>query len=155
MGPRYAENTSVSTSKSNHEIERTLERYGADEFFYAKGAAEAQIGFKLNDRQYLIKITLPDKDSAEFTKTPERRTARSEDAAFKAWEQACRQRWRALALFIKATLEAIECGIMSFDEAFLAHMMLPDQSGNTFGSCFIPQLDRAYQTGSTPKLLMK
>lgn len=30
----YAENTSVSSEKSRAEIERTLQKYGADQFMY-------------------------------------------------------------------------------------------------------------------------
>jgi hypothetical protein len=68
-----------------------------------------------------------------------------------AWEQACRQRWRALALVVKAKLEAVECGISTFEEEFLAWMMLPD--GSTVGDRMLPQLETAYRTGQMPPLL--
>ena len=41
----------------------------------------------------------------------------------------CRQRWRALNLAIKAKLEAVESGIVTFDQEFLAHIVGP--SGQT------------------------
>lgn len=63
--------------------------------------------------------------------TPTGRRTRSDDAAEKAWEQATRQRWRALHLVVKAKLEAVESGITVFDDEFLAHIVLPD--GGTVG----------------------
>ena len=42
-----------------------------------------------------------------------------EKTAHGRWEQACRQRWRALALVIKAKLEAIDAEISTFEEEFL------------------------------------
>lgn len=98
---RYAAKTEVSSSKSRDEIERTLTRYGADQFAY---------GWR--------------------------------DGA------AIKQRWRALALIIKAKLEAVESGISEFDDEFLANIMLPD--GATVGEWFRPQLAEAYRIGSMP-----
>jgi hypothetical protein len=43
------------------------------------------------------------------------------------WEQACRQRWRALALVVKAKLEAVQSGIATFEDEFLAYTMLPER----------------------------
>ncbi|MEM9074467.1 MAG: hypothetical protein AAGE52_38590, partial [Myxococcota bacterium] len=116
---RYAENTSVTVERSRAEIERILQRYGCREFAYRSTGELAQIAFKLNDRMIRFELHLPDPNSDEFTRTPSRRTKRNEAAAYKAWEQACRQRWRALMLVIKAKLEAVETGITSFDVEFL------------------------------------
>lgn len=58
--------------------------------------------------------------------------------AHQAWEQACRQRWRALSLCIKAKLEAVAAGITTFEHEFLAHFLTGD--GRTVGDHIIPQL---------------
>jgi response regulator RpfG family c-di-GMP phosphodiesterase len=42
-----------------------------------------------------------------------------------------RRRWRCLAMVIKAKLEVVASGISSFEEEFLAHVMLYD--GRTVG----------------------
>ena len=55
------------------------------------------------------------------------------------------------ALAIKAKLEAVEAGISSFEEEFLAHVVLPD--GSTFGAWAKPQLAAVYAGGSMPALL--
>ena len=44
---RYAKNTSVSTERSKAEIEKTLKRYGVEEFFYGTGTRGDGIGFVL------------------------------------------------------------------------------------------------------------
>jgi hypothetical protein len=76
---------------------------------------------------------------------------RTASSAVEQFEQACRQRWRALALVIKAKLEAVESGITCFEDEFLAHIILP--SGQQVGEWLRPQLKLAYDKGSMPALL--
>ena len=40
-------------------------------------------------------------------------------------EQEIKSRWRALALVVKAKLEAVECGISTLENEFLAFIVLP------------------------------
>ncbi len=68
-----------------------------------------------------------------------------------AWEQACRSRWRALFLCIKAKLESIESGIETFEDAFLAHIQMPD--GHTVAEHVRPRIAAAYETGTMQPLL--
>ena len=109
------------------------------------------ISFRMYGRQIRFVINLPDKDLKEFTHTPGRNTRRSKEKALSAWEQACRQRWRALALVIKAKLEAVETDITIFENEFMAHIVLPN--GQTVGDYMIPQISEAYEKGVMPKLL--
>ncbi|MEE8607190.1 MAG: hypothetical protein V3S55_06285 [Nitrospiraceae bacterium] len=148
---RYAENTSVSSEKSRAEIERTLTRYGAERFLYGWEADYAVIGFTMLDRQVKFLLPLPDRNAREFTHTPERENARSAPQAAAQYEQAVRQRWRALALVIKAKLEAVQSGITEFEDEFLAHIVLPN--GQTVGNFMRPQIAHAYEHGDMPKLL--
>lgn len=148
---RYAERTSVGSEQSRAEIERTLMRYGADQFMYGWDADRAVIAFRAHSRQVKFMLPLPDRTTREFTHTPGRGYVRSREAQEEAWEQACRQRWRALALVVKAKLEAVEAGITSFEDEFLAHILLPD--GQTVGTWMRPQVERAYANGLMPALL--
>ena len=143
---RYAEATTVSTESSRAEIERTLRRYKADSFYYGSEGRVAVIGFRMSDRQIRFKLTMPDPKDREFTQHS--RGARTPEAAEKAWEQACRSAWRALALVIKAKLEAVSAGITTVEDEFLAHILLP--SGETVGDWAKPQLDEAYRIGTQP-----
>lgn len=146
----YAKDTTVSTEKSRAEIERTLQKYGADSFMYGWDQERALIMFRMNDRQIKFILPMPDKNSSDFTETPTGKT-RSESAAFKEWEQACRAKWRSLALVIKAKLEAIEAGISIFDDEFMANIVLPN--GSTVSQFMLPQIESSYQKGEMPKML--
>jgi len=147
---RYAESTSVDSGRSRVEIERTLARYGASSFAYGWDQERAMVGFVARDRQVRFLLPMPDRKAAEFTLTPTGRS-RSTTQAETAYEQAIRQRWRALALVIKAKLEAVDAGIVTFDEEFAMHYVLP--SGQTVGQWLTPQIDQAYETGGMPALL--
>lgn len=147
---RYAANTEVSSDRSRAEIERTLQRYGADQFMYGWEHGRAAIGFRMNDRQVRFVLPMPDRYDHEFTLTPTGRK-RSDSQAHQEWEKACRQRWRALALVVKAKLEAVESGITEFEDEFLAHIVLPD--GTTAGTWMRPQIADAYERGVMPSML--
>lgn len=148
---RYAENTEVTSDRSRAEIERTLARYGADQFFYGWQSGAATVGFRMHARRVQFILPLPDRDADQFRLTPSRKFERTDTERDKAFEQAVRQKWRALALVVKAKLEAVESGITTFEEEFLAHIVLPD--GSRVGDFMIPQIGRAYESGHMPPLL--
>lgn len=148
MSARYASNTDVSSDRSRAEIERILERYGADEFAYRKTQGESIIGFRAKGKNVLFVLPLPNRNAREFTHTATRDTRRSDSAIETAYEQAIKQRWRALALVIKAKLEAVEAEIVTFEDEFAMHMLLPD--GSTVREHVIPEIEEAYRTGGQP-----
>lgn len=148
---RYAQQTLVSVEKSRTEIERTLTRYGADQFIYGWDRDQAVIGFRMHDKQVKFLLPLPDKDDPEFKFTPSKKYKRTDEDRVKAWEQACRSSWRALGLVVKAKLEAVEAGITSFEEEFLAHIVMV--GGETFGRWALPQVEEMYRTGTMPRML--
>lgn len=145
---RYASQTTVSVEKSRAEIERILARYGADQFAYGRDDSRgiASIQFRAHDRHVRFVLTLPKPDERQFKQS--KRGWRSPDVARKHWEQACRQRWRALVLCVKAKLEAVESGISTFEDEFMAHILLP--GGQTVGQVMRPQIERAYLTNEPP-----
>lgn len=146
----YAKETSVNQTQSLLEIERTLSRYGADQFMYGRQQDKAAVGFVMHGRQVRIVVPMPDKNAREFWETPTGRD-RTETAALKEWEQSCRARYRALSLVVKAKLEAVESGITTFDEEFMAHLVLPN--GQTAGKRLLPEIEEAQRTGNMPALL--
>jgi len=146
---RYAASTEVSSSRSREEIERILERYGADQFMYGWQDDAAMVAFRMEGRQVRFVLPMPSKTERRFTHHS--RGTRTPDAALKEWEQAVRQRWRALALVIKAKLEAVESGISIFEDEFLANIVLPNNQ--LAGEWLRPQIASAYSSGAMPKLL--
>ena len=147
----YAEKTSVSVAKTKADIENLIEKAGAGQFVSGFKGDMAVIGFSLANRQIRFILPLPDKKDNAFWYTPERRSKRTEQQAYAAWEQACRSRWRALYLIIKAKLEAVESGISTVEREFFYDVVLPD--GKTIGEFMAPQLDTVYSTGKMPPML--
>lgn len=149
---RYAQDTSVSTDKSISEIRNTVRRYGASEFMHAEGDTQAVIMFSMHDRRVMFRVNMPDPKSKAFTHTPERGSRRTEAAAHQAWEQACRARWRSLALVVKAKLEAVASGITEFETEFLGNIVMPGTSV-TVGEFVKEDLRLAYEVGHMVPLL--
>src|ERR1043166_3948637 len=147
----YAETPAVSSDKSRAEIERTLARYGATEFAYGTKSGFAMIGFRMEDRYVKFYLPLPSPDDRRFTHTAERGHRRHPDDIARHWEQGCRQAWRALALAIKAKLEAVAAKITTFEDEFLAHIVLP--GGRTVADEVRESIAAAYSSGHVQPLL--
>lgn len=146
---RYAKDTTVPVGRSRDEVEATLKRYGATEFVYGWNGEEAAIGFRYQGRSVKLMVTIPPLEDFRFTDSG---TNRSDGATEKARDQAHKQRWRALVLVIKAKLEAVESGIATFEDEFLAYTLLPD--GSRVGDWAEHQLAPALQEGRMPTLLL-
>lgn len=147
---RFAENTSVSVEKSKAEIERILLRYGASGFGSLWSGSKAVIMFEMRGKRIKFELPLPDRQDEKFWRTPTRNIRRSQEDAHKEWEQSCRQLWRALALTVKAKLEAVESGISIFEEEFMAHIVMPD--GKTVGDHVLPWISVGYEKKQLPAL---
>lgn len=152
MSGKYAAGTEVSVANSKTEIERTLTRFGAEAFAYGWSAERdvAQVMFEHSGRRIRFSLPMPDRSAKAFTHTPTGQR-RNEAAMRSAYDQEVKRRWRALLLVIKAKLEAVATGIVSFEEEFLAHIVLP--AGQTVGEWVEPQLREVYGRGDMPALL--
>lgn len=137
---KYAENTSVPVARSVAEIEKTLDRYGVEGFMYAKSAARAGIAFTHKGRTIKLNVPLPKRDKYKPNKTGEA-----------AWEKECRRLWRVLLLSIKADLEAIESGLKTFEDVYLAYTCLPN--GSTVGQDIQQKIDAMITGGKMQNLL--
>lgn len=147
---RFASDTTVDIGRTRSEIERTLSRYGASSFAYGWEGATAMIGFRVGNRTIRFMLPLPDRE--EFSTTASGRRRSAVDAQEKAWEQACRSRWRALLLVIKAKLEAVASGISTIEDEFMAWTVLP--GGGTVGDKLRQQISDSLETGRVPALML-
>ena len=148
---KYAQTTSVSVDASRNEIEKTLKLYGAKSFAYVTQDTRALIMFEFNGKRIRFILNLPDINERRFTHTPSRGTRRSAESQMQEWEQACRQKWRALLLVIKAKLEAVDSGISIFEEEFMANIVLPNNQ--TVGEYILPQVNQAYISNTLPPMI--
>jgi len=151
----YAESTTVPVEKSRAEIEKLLNKFDCTQFMVGSDTEQRQamVQFKARNRIIRFVVKLPDPKDKKFTQDS-RYTwkARSASGQATAYQQAERQRWRALFLVIKAKLESVESEISTFEEEFMAHIVLPNDL--TVGAVVQPLIDRAYENGIMPRGLL-
>ena len=145
---QYANSTGVSPEKTQSDIRETLRRYGGEGFGIIEKGSTVCVMFEYANLMIRISVGLPDKNEFKTTETGRSRKA---TAANDAYNQAVRQRWRALLLAIKSKLEAIECGISTIEKEFMAFVVMPD--GRDLGDHLIPKLREISTSGKMPKLL--
>ena len=146
--PRYASKTTVSVEKSKEEVMTILRRYGCDGFGSFERKDGACVVFEINKLSISITVPLPGREEFQETETGK---ARTESAITREYDQAVKQRWRALLLAIKAKLEAVECGISTIEKEFMPFVVMPD--GRTLAEHIQPQLQEYATSGKMPLLL--
>lgn len=146
----YAKQTEVSVSKSKTEIDQVLRRYGIRECGIMGTETQAAIIFSIGGKRVQVIVHLPDRRSRKITHT-EAGYSRNAAAQKKAFEQAEKQTWRALVLYIKAGLEAVEAGIRTVEEVFFYDILTPN--GQTIGQMLQPELDQVLAGNPLPPLL--
>ena len=136
----YAKDTIVPVAKTRGEIEALLERAKAKQYGTAVDYDQltARVQFRLHDRVVRFTVALPD-----------RRKYSNSNARL---ERAERQRWRALLLVLKAKLESVESNIETFEDAFLAQIVLPND--RTVTEMITPAIAAAYENSSMPRQLL-
>ena len=122
----YASRTEVPVAKSRGDIEALLRKAKASRVVHMDEPLEAIVMFSLESRLIKFEIRVPG------------------DAS----DQRRRSIWRAVFLVIKAKIEAVEQGITTIEQEWLAHVVLPD--GKTVGQWIEPQLEVAYDRGVMP-----
>lgn len=150
--PRYAKKTTVGTDRTRGDIEKTLMKYGATGFMYMWKGNDAVIAFEFNKYHVRLNVPMPDKDDPRFTQTPTGRKRKNVEDMLKVWEQSSRQRWRAVLLIIKAKLEAIDCGIRTFEQEFMGDFVLAD--GSTVSEKMLPDIQKSIANGRMPSLAL-
>lgn len=133
---RFAEKTKVPVSQSRQEVERLVERYGATAFVAGWQGDRAVVQFEMNKRRLRFVLHLPGRDAYKSEQL---------------WQQDGRRRWRSLLLAIKGKLESVASEIETFDDAFMANIVMPD--GLTVSEHVQPKIGQAYLSGSMPPLL--
>ena len=148
----YAERTDVPVTKSKADIEALLSKYGCDAVLTAYDTREgiAIIQFRMAERMMRFKMRMPRPDDADIAMTPETRKRRSRTSQERAYDQAIRSRWRGLLLCIRAKIEAVQSGIETIDEAFMAQIMLAD--GSVVGDHVTKQIAASYESGQMPRM---
>jgi hypothetical protein len=152
---RFAEGTGVSSDRSRAEIDSLLMRYGANSFVYGMNADSAMVAFEMRARRIKFVLPMPDRADGKFTMGVHPHSHKPvklpPDKIAERYEQATRERWRALVLCIKAKLESVESGIETFEEAFLPHIVM--SNGRTIGETLLPDIARLVDSSKLPPML--
>lgn len=126
----------MPVDRTKGEIERVLVRYGASHFGTMSAPEKATVYFQVKGRQVQWSIPMPKGATWEQRKT----------------EAEIRRRWRVLLITVKAMLEAVDSKLMTFDEAFLPHIVMPG-TAQTLGEVLVPRIDALYSGQSLQALL--
>lgn len=143
----YAEETKVPIERTRAEIEALIARHKCSAYMTGTDhdTNKAIVQFRAHSRIVRFVLDLPNRQHKVFAQ-------RSKPIGDRAYEQALRTKWRALLLVIKAKLEAVEANIATFEDEFLAHIVLPNDK--TVAQTITPMIAQAYETGQMPKRLL-
>lgn len=130
--PKFAATTSVPVDRTQSEIRRVLERYGATGFMFGQQGQIGAVMFEMANRRIKITVKCPKGDDQKSA-------------------QVTRSLWRTLLLVIKSKLECVNSGISTLEEEFMAFIVMPN--GQTIGQIALPQIAESYTTGHMPPLL--
>jgi len=149
----FAENTAVPVERSRAEIEKLLKKHGCSKFLVGNDdeTHRAMVQFQAKNRIVRFLVTLPDPKDKLYSKD-RNGWMLSPSGVQKKVEQAERQRWRALLLVIKAKLESVESHIATFEEEFMAQIVMPND--RTVGELMTPVIERAYTSGAMPRVML-
>jgi len=147
----YAENTSVAVEKSIGEIVALIKRAGAQRVAQLEEPAGFTVQFFLRDRMIRFRVKLPQYEDIAKRRGDGRSRTHAEIISKR--DQAQRQRARALLLVIKAKLESIESSVETFEEAFLANVVMSD--GKTLYERVAEPIAVEYQTGAPAPMMLE
>lgn len=125
------ESTTVPVEKSQAEVRSLLARAGASSFAFGEetdlaGVRWAAVSFA--HAGYAVRMRVPHKplDRKKVEDKVYRARSRSRgEIEHEMGEQEARRIWRVMAWNLKARLVAVDEGVETFEEAFLAHLVNP------------------------------
>lgn len=156
---RYAEQTSVSVSKTRGEIDDLLLRWGCGQIAwgndFAGGRFMLQFVWSHGGQDYLARFAVQLPTDAELQKMavhPQRRSRGPQPAKLEKLRQARgRVEHRQLLLWLKAALNAVEAGIISAEAIFLPWLVT--RSGETVAEVALPRLPAILSSEDPTRLL--
>jgi hypothetical protein len=142
----YAETTTIPLERSIAEIIGMVRKAGGTQVGQLDTGESYIIAFTLGERQMRFTVPLV----TEYKGPSKAGNGREIDQA--RWiDQRNRQKGRALTLVIKAKLESVESGVETFEQAFLANIVV--QGGMTVYERIKEPIALEYKTGDAQPLL--
>jgi crotonobetainyl-CoA:carnitine CoA-transferase CaiB-like acyl-CoA transferase len=129
--------TSIAVEKSQAEIRGLLRRfidggYRIEERKSADGTEHAALAFSNGQHEvrFVAEIDPPDYDAVSVLARRARTRTRAE-IEDELREAHRRETWHGLAQAIKARLRSVDVGVQTFEEAFLANIVVDTDTGET------------------------
>lgn len=122
------ESTKVPVEKSQAEIRKLLSQHDAGRFAFGEERDNSQryaaISFTLGQHAVRLRVPLKLVDERTVREMYQRaRTKTASEIRDELYVQEERRIWRVLAWNLKARMVAVEEGLETFEEAFLAHLV--------------------------------
>jgi hypothetical protein len=153
---RYAEDTAVPISRSRGEIDTLLRSWGAQGIQWTDDYEHDRVILRFvwprGEQRFMARfaIRLPGRADLE-PGAIDRRTRRvSSGKLERLMADRGKREHRVLALWLKAALNAVDCGLVEAETLFLP--FLEDRNGNTVAELALPRLGILLE-GSATKLL--
>lgn len=147
----FAKGTKVPVQRTRMEIEDLLDKHGAHSRAVGQQGMQAVILFEKDGRRVRIQMELPSPSEFRSRKRGRNHVERTQREQEAALQQSLRERWRWLLLTLKAKFVSLDGGIETFEEAFLAHIVMPN--GQSVGDWLLPELAESYANQKMPPLL--
>ncbi|MDR6622390.1 hypothetical protein [Sinomonas atrocyanea] len=129
MRSNYIRGASVTCSASQAEIQTMLASAGATGIRFASERGKTRITFRSGGHHFLLALPAATSDLPHA-------------------QEAARRGWRQLSALVQAKLDAVDAGITTFDEEFLAYMVMP--GGATVFQAVAPGIAAAYAAAAPP-----
>lgn len=120
----YAD-TTVAVEKSQRGIRDLLKVHGARRFALAEGDGYAEIAFAWRALGVRIRVPIVPWSEDEISEYARARRKGVESVRAGAAGNEDRRVWRVLFWLLKTRIEAVESGVETFEQAFLAHLLDP------------------------------
>ncbi|KQM65769.1 hypothetical protein ASE75_05935 [Sphingomonas sp. Leaf17] len=146
----YAEKTTVAVEKTIADIITLLKRAGAIRIMQFDEPERFTIQFSMRDRMVRFRVAHPEIDA--MPKVNGRNQSYTRAQRIEIAEQVKRARARALMLVIKAKLESVESEVETFEQAFLANVVM--HNDETVYERIAAPIAEEYRVGGTKMLMI-
>lgn len=146
---KFAAGITVPIQQSMTEIERLIDRFGANAYIRYVNKVTGKTSFAFDVRGHGFRIETPIPDRGKLAK--EYRGHHTKGQLDKKVEQEKRRLWRVVVQQIKAMLVCAEEGLVTFEQAMMPYHVLP--GGKTVQETFGERVEELYQGELLPLLL--
>lgn len=124
------QDTNVEVERTQMELAKMLRKHGADQFGFSESHDLAELAFRKGALAVRMRVPIRPMTEAAARALARERKQSMDKAVGARQEQEARRVWRVLYWLVKSRMEAIEAGVETFEQAFLAHFLDP-QSDRT------------------------